>query len=346
MGSRAVVVVCRDEPWPARRFGVPGAGLGVIYTRTGRRVLRRPGRRAGTARAGSRRRSARPGLWAELGTDWLVLDCELLPWSAKAGELLRGQYAPVGAAATATLDAETPVLAAAGGARRGRRPACCSAAGSARRRRRGSWPPTAGTAGPSARSTTSSSRRSRSSPARARRTPCATTSGTWTCSAGCATATPPRCGAPGRSRSGLGDEASERAATAWWEELTAAGGEGMVVKPADVVHRGPKGLAQPGIKCRGPEYLRIIYGPEYTAEPNLTGCAPAASATSGRWPCASSPSASRRWSVRRPASRCTGCTVRVRRAGPRKRARGPQAVTGSLVGMAGHTTFRYAPERG
>jgi protein phosphatase len=43
----------------------------------------------------------------------------------------------------------------------------------------------------------------------------------------------------------------------------------MVVKPAEVVHRGPKGLVQPGIKCRGPEYLRIIYGPEYTAERNL-----------------------------------------------------------------------------
>jgi protein phosphatase len=59
----------------------------------------------------------------------------------------------------------------------------------------------------------------------------------------------------------LGDPASEQAATAWWQELTAAGGEGMVAKPAGVVHRGPKGLAQPGIKCRGPEYLRLIYGP-------------------------------------------------------------------------------------
>jgi len=68
----------------------------------------------------------------------------------------------------------------------------------------------------------------------------------------------------------LGDPASEQAATAWWQELTAAGGEGMVAKPADVIHRGPKGLAQPGIKCRGPEYLRLIYGPEYSAGPNLT----------------------------------------------------------------------------
>lgn len=66
------------------------------------------------------------------------------------------------------------------------------------------------------------------------------------------------------------DEASVAAATAWWEELTAAGGEGMVVKPlASVVRtqRGggrPGGLVQPGVKVRGREYLRIVYGPDYT----------------------------------------------------------------------------------
>ena len=67
----------------------------------------------------------------------------------------------------------------------------------------------------------------------------------------------------------LTDPESEAAAVAWWEQLTGRGGEGMVVKPVEVIHRGPKGLTQPGIKCRGPEYLRIIYGPEYTAEHNL-----------------------------------------------------------------------------
>jgi protein phosphatase len=43
----------------------------------------------------------------------------------------------------------------------------------------------------------------------------------------------------------------------------------MVVKPFQVIHRGPKGLVQPGIKCRGREYLRIIYGPEYTLPEHL-----------------------------------------------------------------------------
>jgi len=60
------------------------------------------------------------------------------------------------------------------------------------------------------------------------------------------------------------DPAQEADATGWWEELTASGGEGMVVKPASFTATGRKGLVQPGIKCRGREYLRIIYGPEYT----------------------------------------------------------------------------------
>jgi protein phosphatase len=55
----------------------------------------------------------------------------------------------------------------------------------------------------------------------------------------------------------------------WWEEITTHGGEGMVVKPLDFVSRGRRGPAQPGIKCRGREYLRIIYGPEYDLPTNL-----------------------------------------------------------------------------
>ena len=62
---------------------------------------------------------------------------------------------------------------------------------------------------------------------------------------------------------------SEAAATRWWEELTARGGEGMVVKPLDFIARNKRGLLQPAVKCRGREYLRIIYGPEYTAPENL-----------------------------------------------------------------------------
>jgi len=67
----------------------------------------------------------------------------------------------------------------------------------------------------------------------------------------------------------LSSAESEAAATQWWTELTARGGEGMVVKPMDYLTRGPRGLLQPALKVRGPEYLRIIYGPEYTLPANL-----------------------------------------------------------------------------
>jgi protein phosphatase len=66
------------------------------------------------------------------------------------------------------------------------------------------------------------------------------------------------------------DPASQADGIAWWEELTERGGEGMVVKPLAFLAKGPKGLSQPAIKCRGREYLRIIYGPEYTAPENLS----------------------------------------------------------------------------
>ena len=46
-------------------------------------------------------------------------------------------------------------------------------------------------------------------------------------------------------------------------------GEGMVVKSMDFVHQTERGPLQPAVKCRGAEYLRIIYGPEYTLPENL-----------------------------------------------------------------------------
>src|SRR5205807_10309581 len=67
----------------------------------------------------------------------------------------------------------------------------------------------------------------------------------------------------------LDDNESVSSAVRWWEELTEAGGEGMVVKPLDGIVRGRKGLVQPAVKVRGREYLRIIYGPEYTLPENL-----------------------------------------------------------------------------
>jgi protein phosphatase len=67
----------------------------------------------------------------------------------------------------------------------------------------------------------------------------------------------------------LADEESQSRAATWWEEMTGRGGEGMVIKPLEFIATGRRGLVQPAVKCRGREYLRIIYGPEYTAPGNL-----------------------------------------------------------------------------
>ena len=66
------------------------------------------------------------------------------------------------------------------------------------------------------------------------------------------------------------DLASEAEGINWWLELTGRGSEGMVIKPYTFIAKGSRGLTQPAIKCRGREYLRIIYGAEYTLPENLS----------------------------------------------------------------------------
>lgn len=114
MGSRAVVVVCRDADAARKRFGILEGEAGVCYTRTGRRFFTDS---ASESEFLERVRGAvsSAGLWEELKSDWVCLDCELMPWSAKAQELLRLQYAPTGAAARAGLAAALSALDAASG---------------------------------------------------------------------------------------------------------------------------------------------------------------------------------------------------------------------------------------
>ena len=107
MGSRAVVIVCRDQDVAKRRFGVVEEVAGICYTRTGRRFF---DERAMEREFISRIQSALHGFWEEFETDWVCLDCELMPWSAKAQELLRRQYAAVGAAARTSLADVTNAL--------------------------------------------------------------------------------------------------------------------------------------------------------------------------------------------------------------------------------------------
>jgi protein phosphatase len=270
MGSRAVVVVCRDEQAARQRFGVSDAGVGIVYTRTGRRFFDNVALEQALL-AHVRDAADRADLWQELNSDWLLLDCELMPWSAKAQELLRSQYAAVGAATRAAFAPALAALdqAAARGtdvsalrAWYGERAAMAEAYIASYRRY--CWPvhgladlrlaPFHLLASAGAVHTDKDHRWHMATLGRlaAANEPPASLLFT--------TAT---------QEVVLDDEASIADGIAWWEALTGRGGEGMVVKPLDFVVRGSKGLAQPAVKCRGPEYLRIIYGPEYTAPANL-----------------------------------------------------------------------------
>ncbi|WP_159943909.1 MULTISPECIES: polynucleotide kinase-phosphatase [unclassified Nocardiopsis] len=260
MGSRAVAVLCRDEAAAERRF-VPGE-LGTVYTRTGRPFFGDPALRARVVDE-LRRAVTDAGLWDRLGTDWIALDGEMLPWSAKARSLIREQYASVGAAARAALPAAGSALAAAAG--RGL-PVDGLADRVARRTeqveefsrvyRRYSWD-TDGTAGLLYAPFMVLASEGREY---------GDADHLWHM------ATAERLAeASGLVRStryrvvDTTDPAACAAAADWWGDLVAAGGEGMVVKPVlGARAEGRKGLVQPGLKVRGPEYLRIIYGPDYT----------------------------------------------------------------------------------
>lgn len=267
MGSRAVVVVCRDLATAARRFGSLDQRRGVIYTRTGRPFF---SDEATEAQLIERVASAleQSGLWDELSADWMCLDVELLPWSAKAQELLQTQYAAVGASARSSLSAAVQLLAQVAARDPGasvlheRFQAKLSMAEAfTNAYRRYCWP-------------VDSIDDLKLAPFHV----LAASSGTfferdhlWHMStlAKLADVDPALFRATQHRVVDLTSTASQAEGSAWWQELTARGGEGMVVKPRDFIARGKRGLLQPAVKCRGPEYLRIIYGPEYDAETNL-----------------------------------------------------------------------------
>jgi protein phosphatase len=267
MGSRAVALVCRNGGVAQARFGADeDSPAGALWTRTGRPFFR-PGL---TAQFLERLRGAaeKAGLFDELGTGWLAFDAELLPWSAKAEELLRSQYAPVGAAAGRALAAAVDALAVADAAgmdvsallaRTRSRAANAEAFRTAYRRY--CWP-VQGLDG------------IRFAPFQLLATDGASYQDRphrWHLDiADRLVAADSELIAPTRRIfADCTDSGSLEAATRWWEDLTAAGGEGMVVKPAANLVRGRRGLTQPGLKVRGAEYLRIIYGPDYTEPANL-----------------------------------------------------------------------------
>lgn len=266
MGSRAVALVCRTPAAALARIGAPGGRSGAVWTRTGRPFF---SDELTTQVVGELRAAAEEaGLFDELDTSWLLLDAELMPWSAKAGQLIRDQYGAVGAAARASLPAAVAVLDQAATAGLGvgdllerTRAREANAAAFTDAYRHYCWP-TDGLAGVRIapfQLLVSEGRAHHDRPH------------AWHLDLAdrLVAADPERIAQTRRIAVDTTDPDSVAAATGWWSELTAAGGEGMVVKPTGNLTRGRKGLIQPGLKVRGREYLRIIYGPDYTEAANL-----------------------------------------------------------------------------
>jgi protein phosphatase len=271
MGSRAVVVICRDEDAAAKRFGVEGEA-GVITTRTGRRFFNDSAIEAALL---DRLRTAlsNANFWDEQKTNWAVLDCELMPWSAKAQELVKSQYAAVGSAARSALPAVLEALRLAGERLKNGEVELAEGLAESYRRREQSaakfvhayrnycWP-------------VESIDDYKLAPFHLLATEGAVHVGKnhlWHMQtlAGICAHDPQVLLATPYHLIDVTDPEQVAAATRWWVDLTEAGGEGMVVKPLDFVARGKKGLLQPAVKCRGREYLRIIYGPDYDSKANL-----------------------------------------------------------------------------
>ncbi len=268
MGSRAVVVLCRDEDAALKRFGVSGEGIGVCYTRTGRSFFNEQELEQAFLQ---RIKSAcdKTSFWEKFQTDWVLLDCELMPWSAKAQALLQNQYAAVGAAATHALPMVNSILHQA--KTQGLEVDTLLKRYTERQHmaekfvaayRQYCWP-------------VSSLDDYKLAPFHLLATEGVVHTDkthVWHMEnlAELCEGDPQLLFKTPYKVIDLANETQFQEGIGWWEQLTAAGGEGFVVKPLDFIATNEKGLIQPAIKCRGREYLRIIYGLEYTAPEHIT----------------------------------------------------------------------------
>jgi protein phosphatase len=268
MGSRAIVIICKDKNVVKDRFGVDEDVLGVCYTRTGRNFFAEANIEVQFLKK-VHEAVGRGGLWEKLKTDWICFDCELMPWSAKAQQLIREQYAAVGAAAQSSLSMSVQLLEKAVA----KYPEIETLYEKFTSRskmvdhyiqayERYCWP-------------IQSMDDYKLAPFHILATEgnvhqeknhgwhmdvidqlIDSSEGTFFKKTECKVVE-------------VDDKQSCEEAADWWLRLTEQGSEGMVVKPYDFTVVGSHGLIQPGLKCRGREYLRIIYGPEYTSQENL-----------------------------------------------------------------------------
>ena len=263
MGSRAVVIVGQSETAVQQRFGISDESIGIVYTRTGRRFF------ADTAVEQEFLRYLQEALtqanfWEQMETSWVCLDCELMPWSEKAQALLKDQYAAVGAAAQASLAETIHQLKQL--SERGIEAEMlkvqfeqkASLIQQYRQAYRNYCWPVQGVADLKLAPFHILATEGQVHVDKTHR---------WhmeTIKQFVVSQTADILMSTNHMYVDLDDVDSEETAVNWWTQLTSQGGEGMVIKPLDFIAFGGKGLVQPAIKCRGREYLRIIYGPEYT----------------------------------------------------------------------------------
>ncbi|MBV9228242.1 MAG: polynucleotide kinase-phosphatase [Chloroflexi bacterium] len=265
MGSRAVVIVCCNEDAARTRFGVINEGTGICYTRTGRRFFD-DGVLETQMLARVRAALDTTGFWEKFHTDWVCLDCELMPWSVKAQSLLLQQYAAVGTASRVALGEAVAMLEKAHGI------ATDEVLDTYRQRqslamryvdayRQYCWP-------------VQTIADLKLAPFHLLATQGEVHVGkdhTWhmeTLAEICKADEQLLLATPYLVVD-VTDPASLEEGVRWWEHVTGHGGEGMVVKPLDFIAKGRRGTVQPAVKCRGPEYLRIIYGPDYDVSENI-----------------------------------------------------------------------------
>lgn len=252
MGSRAIVVVCRDEEAGRRRFGPPEGGC--IYTRNGRPFFEDPSEVLSELRQGL----SRAKVWEKLATDWVCLDGEFLPWTLKAERLLEdahGEVLQTGVGANRELLWALQRMDVDVDAVRERLE---------RYERYGKM--------------LQKYRLEGRSPMRFAPFHVVATEGRsffkrshlWhmtflkelvSNAGGVFQETPFRVVR-------LGDRRAEEHLISWWGHLSEEGAEGLVIKPMRFIQDGRRGLAQPGIKCRGREHLRMVYGPDYDLPDN------------------------------------------------------------------------------
>ena len=281
MGSRAVIVLCRNAEAARKRFRITDGSRGIIYTRTGRQFFT-----DNTIQNEVLDRLdavlTKTGFWSDFKTDWVCLDTELMPWSEKAQGLIRSQYAPTGYAGISSLSAAVEALKKAAARKNVAFEVDSSTSGQnvdldellekyadrldgmgkyINAYREYCW-------------TVKSIDDFRIAPFHILATEGKVYSDMtheWHMES-------IRRYITGKDEVFMEtpyividteDEQSVQAGVDWWIKLTAGGGEGMVVKPETYIARQGYRLLQPAVKCRGREYLRIIYGSEYLEQGHL-----------------------------------------------------------------------------